>query len=94
MVTFLSPLLIVASFFGGCSQKYHRDLLLRLAPPVTTAQIPLPSPPPPLPRLETSPEKVVASPVGRGPGRRGKDKRSGSKRHRKVVAGSTENEAS
>jgi len=44
--------------------------------------------------LESSPEKVVASLVGRGPGRRGRDKRSGSKGHRKVVAGSNENEAS
>jgi len=44
--------------------------------------------------LEMSPEKVVASPVRKGPERRGRDKRSGSKRHRKVVAGSTENEAS
>lgn len=77
-------------FFGGCLQKYHRDLLLRLAPPVTTAEIHPLSPPPPLHMLEKSPEKVVASPVRRGPGRRGRDKRSGSKRHRKVVAGSNE----
>ncbi|XP_045823642.1 probable hexosyltransferase MUCI70 isoform X2 [Trifolium pratense] len=70
-------------------QKYHRDLLLRRAPPATTAQTPPLSPPPPLAMLATSPENIVTPPVRRGPGRRGKDK----KRHRKVVAGSTENEA-
>ncbi|GAU42915.1 hypothetical protein TSUD_86530 [Trifolium subterraneum] len=74
-------------------QKYHRDVLLHLAPPVTTAQPPPLSPPPPLPMLETPPENILTPPVKRGPGRRGRDKRSGSKRHRKVVAGSTENEA-
>ncbi|KAK2436695.1 putative hexosyltransferase MUCI70 [Trifolium repens] len=74
-------------------QKYHRDLLLRLAPPVTTAQPPPPSPPPPMPMLETPPENIVTPSVRRGPGRRGRDKKSGSKRHRKVVAGSTDNEA-
>ncbi|KAG5038428.1 hypothetical protein AAZX31_07G181600 [Glycine max] len=72
-------------------QKYHRDLLLRLAPP---ASPPPPSPPPPLPVLETSPEKGANSPIRRGPGRRGKDRRAGSRRHRKVVAGGREMEPS
>lgn len=74
-------------------QKYHRDLLLRLAPPVTNVLIPQLSPPPPLPMLETSPEKVVTSPIKKGPGKRGKDRKSGSRRHRKVAAGSRDNEA-
>ncbi|KAL2627325.1 hypothetical protein GLYMA_07G197000v4 [Glycine max] len=72
-------------------QKYHRDLLLRLAPP---ASPPPPSPPPPLPVLETSPEKGANSPIRRGPGRHGKDRRAGSRRHRKVVAGGREMEPS
>ncbi|XP_027345598.1 uncharacterized protein LOC113857677 [Abrus precatorius] len=77
-------------------QKYHRDLLLRLTPPMVNADIspPPPSPPPPLPLLETSPEKVVTSSIRKGPGRRGRDRRSGSRRHRKVVAGSREMEPS
>ncbi|RDX97256.1 hypothetical protein CR513_19992, partial [Mucuna pruriens] len=73
-------------------QKYHRDLLLRLAPPATFGH----SFPPPLPRqlpvLETSSGKVVNSPIRRGPGRRGKDRRIGSRHHRKVVAGSRDME--
>lgn len=79
------------SLMFGCLQKYHRDLLLRLAPP---ASPPPPSPPPPLPVLETSPEKGANSPIRRGPGRRGKDRRAGSRRHRKVVAGGREMEPS
>jgi hypothetical protein len=45
------------------------------------------SPPPPLPIIETTQEKVVIPIARRGPGRRGRDRRAGSKRHRKVVAG-------
>ncbi|KAL2344050.1 hypothetical protein Fmac_005335 [Flemingia macrophylla] len=77
-------------------QKYHRDLLMRLAPP---ASPPPPSPPPPLlppplplPELEASPEKVGSSPIRKGPGKRGRDRKSGSRRHRKVVAGSRDME--
>jgi hypothetical protein len=40
-----------------------------------------------LPILETTQEKVVIPIARRGPGRRGRDRRAGSKRHRKVVAG-------
>ncbi|GAU42841.1 hypothetical protein TSUD_387340 [Trifolium subterraneum] len=71
-------------------QKYHRDVLERLAAPVIVAHNPPPppsSPPPPLPILETTQEKVVIPIARRGPGRRGRDRRAGSKRHRKVVAG-------
>ncbi|KAL5150491.1 hypothetical protein HKD37_13G037128 [Glycine soja] len=74
-------------------QKYHRDLLLRLAPPASPPP-PSPPPPPPLPVLETSPEKGANSPIRRGPGRRGRDRRAGSRHHRKVVAGSREMEPS
>ncbi|KAI4296750.1 hypothetical protein L6164_036678 [Bauhinia variegata] len=66
-------------------QKYHRDVLARLAAPVPVAI----SPPPPPP-----PEKVLNPPVRRGPGRRGRDRRSGSRRHRKVVAGNRDTDAS
>ncbi|KAG4977332.1 hypothetical protein JHK86_036806 [Glycine max] len=76
-------------------QKYHRDLLLRLAPPASPPPpSPSPPPPPPLPVLETSPEKGANSPIRRGPGRRGRDRRAGSRHHRKVVAGSREMEPS
>ncbi|KAL9329352.1 hypothetical protein ACSQ67_004355 [Phaseolus vulgaris] len=54
---------------------------------------PLPYPPP-LPVLETSPEKGANSPIRRGPGRRGRERRAGQRRHRKVVAGSREMEPS
>ncbi|KAK8472520.1 hypothetical protein PHAVU_002G228900 [Phaseolus vulgaris] len=76
-------------------QKYHRDLLLRLAPPDTFGHSSPPLPyPPPLPVLETSPEKGANSPIRRGPGRRGRERRAGQRRHRKVVAGSREMEPS
>ncbi|CAL0300891.1 unnamed protein product [Lupinus luteus] len=65
-------------------QKYHRDLLLKLAAPVSVALSP---PPPPLPGLETLPEKAS---VRRNPG---KHRRAGSRRHRKVVAGNRDIEA-
>ncbi|CAJ1961686.1 unnamed protein product [Sphenostylis stenocarpa] len=61
-------------------QKYHRDILERLVAPAVVALSP---PPPPLPVYETSPEKVAR----RGLGRRGRDRRQGSRRHRKVVGG-------
>ncbi|CAJ1936486.1 unnamed protein product [Sphenostylis stenocarpa] len=76
-------------------QKYHRDLLLRLAPPATFGySSPPPPSPPPLHVLEASPEKGPNLSVRRGPGRRGKDRRTGQRRHRKVVAGSREMEPS
>ncbi|KAE9597171.1 hypothetical protein Lalb_Chr16g0383781 [Lupinus albus] len=66
-------------------QKYHRDLLLQLAAPGARIH----PPPPSLPVLETSlPEKVVTSSDRTGPGKPSRDRISGSKRHRKVVAGS------
>ncbi|WJX22290.1 putative hexosyltransferase muci70, variant 2 [Trifolium repens] len=78
-------------------QKYHRDVLERLAAPVIVALDPPPpppsSPPPPLPIIETTQEKVVIPIARRGPGRRGRDRRAGSKRHRKVVAGNRDIEA-
>lgn len=59
-------------------QKYHRDILERLAAPVAFALSP------PLQRVhETSSEKVAR----RGPGKHVKERRPGSRRHRKVVAG-------
>lgn len=80
-------------------QKYHRDVLEHMAPRLPKAVPPpplLPPPPPSLPALsneppvkpstETSPERVVNAPAKRPP-RRGRDRRPGSRRHRKVVAG-------
>ncbi|KAI4299386.1 hypothetical protein L6164_032852 [Bauhinia variegata] len=70
-------------------QKYHRDVLARLAVPAPVVIYPPPPPPSPPP-----PEKVVNPPFRRGPGRRGRDRRSGSRRHRKVAAGSRDTDAS
>ncbi|KAM1045808.1 hypothetical protein FF1_036711 [Malus domestica] len=82
-------------------QKYHRDVWEHMAPrlPKAVPPPPLLPPPPPSPSLpalsneppvkpstETSPERVVNAPAKRPP-RRGRDKRPGSRRHRKVVAG-------
>ncbi|KAB2637361.1 hypothetical protein D8674_027895 [Pyrus ussuriensis x Pyrus communis] len=81
-------------------QKYHRDVLEHMAPRLPKAVPPPPLLPPPLPpslpalsneppvkpSTETSPERVVNAPAKRPP-RRGRDRRSGSRRHRKVVAG-------
>ncbi|KAK7331939.1 hypothetical protein VNO80_28684 [Phaseolus coccineus] len=62
-------------------QKYHRDILERLAAPVAVGLSP---PPSPLHRVrETSPEKVGR----RVPGKHGRERRPSSRRHRKVVAG-------
>nr|XP_027186100.1 uncharacterized protein LOC101495908 isoform X2 [Cicer arietinum] len=78
-------------------QKYHRDVLERLAAPVVVAlnpPPPPPSPPPPaFPMLETTQEKVAIPIARRGPGRRGRDRRTGSRRHRKVVAGNRDVDA-
>ncbi|KAK7246505.1 hypothetical protein RIF29_41374 [Crotalaria pallida] len=72
-------------------QKYHRDLLLKLAAPAVPVALspppPEPSPPPPLLVLETSPEKVVIPSVRRATGRHRR-----ARRHRKVVAGNRDTE--
>lgn len=87
-------------------QKYHRDVFEQMAhrPPVYPPSPPLllaPPPPPPSllvdepplqTTLDTSTEKVIGAPVRRAPARRGR--RSGSSRHRKVVAGGKETDAS
>ncbi|XP_059443404.1 probable hexosyltransferase MUCI70 isoform X2 [Corylus avellana] len=66
-------------------QAYHRDLLEQLSPPVTPVA-PIIRYPPALPSNNPS----VKSPVKKSNRRRG-DKKSGQKRHRKVVAGSRDN---
>lgn len=71
-------------------QKYHRDLLLRLAPPDTFGHSSPPPPSPPTPLLVQG----ANSPIKRGPGRRGKDRKAGQRRHRKVAAGGREMEPS
>ncbi|XP_057739681.1 probable xyloglucan glycosyltransferase 12 [Arachis stenosperma] len=45
-------------------------------------------PPPPAPILEVVSKKVGSLPNRRGPGRRGRDRKTSNRRHRKVVAGS------
>lgn len=66
-------------------QAYHRDLLEQLSPPVTPVA-PIIRYPPALP----SNNPIVKSPVKKSNRRRG-DRKSGQKRHRKVVAGSRDN---
>ncbi|CAK7350583.1 unnamed protein product [Dovyalis caffra] len=84
-------------------QKYHRDVLEQMAhpppvyPPPPPLLLPLRPPvlvnePPIQTTPETSTEKVIGAPVRRGPARRGR--RSGSRRHRKVVAGGKDTDAS
>ncbi|XP_054804021.1 probable hexosyltransferase MUCI70 [Prosopis cineraria] len=70
-------------------QKYHRDLLERLPPPVSIVL----SPPPPPPYSQPLLPVLVSPPARRGSGRRGRDRRSGSRRHRKVAIGTRDNEA-
>lgn len=78
-------------------QGYHRDVLEHMAssvalpPPLVLAVEPpplvnkLPVPPPPPPEISTV--RVVSNPVTRVPAKRSRERRSSSKRHRKVVAG-------
>lgn len=72
-------------------QKYHRDVLDHMAPPVPVQIYPPPPPPVLVPEsvIKQAPEVrsqgVVATPVKKAPVRR-KERRS-SRRHRKVVAG-------
>ncbi|KAJ6935522.1 hypothetical protein NC652_010515 [Populus alba x Populus x berolinensis] len=90
-------------------QKYHRDVLEQMARPPPVYPPPPPPPPPSLlqlqppqpvlfnePPIQTTPEtstvKVIGAPVRKAPSRRGR--RSGSRRHRKVVAGAKDTDAS
>lgn len=66
-------------------QAYHRDLLEQLSPPATPVA-PIIRYPPAFP----SNNPIVKSSVKKSNRRRG-DKKSGQKRHRKVVAGSRDN---
>ncbi|KAK9906955.1 hypothetical protein M0R45_002570 [Rubus argutus] len=81
-------------------QKYHKDVLEHMAPRVSVAVLPPPLPPSlPPPALSNEPpvkavETVSERPVRKiQPGRR-RERRSGSRRHRKVVAGSRDTESS
>ncbi|KAG7962311.1 hypothetical protein I3843_09G060600 [Carya illinoinensis] len=76
-------------------QKYHRDVLEQIAPPVSVAVYPPPPPPPSSQTLydeppikfyhETSPEGTISVPIRKVQPRR--TRRSSSRRHRKVSAG-------
>ncbi|KAF5729084.1 F3H9.11 protein isoform 1 [Tripterygium wilfordii] len=73
-------------------QKYHRDVLERLRSPVPVARHPPPLPPvlvnasPVKLSAKTSLERAAPPPPGRKLPRRARDRRSGSRRHRKIVA--------
>ncbi|GLT82867.1 hypothetical protein SLE2022_012000 [Rubroshorea leprosula] len=73
-------------------QKHHKDVLAelaRMAPPTVYSPQPssltLANDPPRVFSLETSGERVVNSPVRKVTQRRGRDRRSGSRRRRKVI---------
>ncbi|GLU23001.1 hypothetical protein SLE2022_390360 [Rubroshorea leprosula] len=72
-------------------QRHHKSVLAqlaRMAPPAVYPPPPplmLPNDPPRVFSLETSGQRVVNSPVRKVTPRRGRDRRSGSRRHRKVV---------
>ncbi|EOY28228.1 F3H9.11 protein isoform 1 [Theobroma cacao] len=74
-------------------QKHHKEVLAHLAQMSPPTIYPPPSPlslandPPRLFSLETSGESIVSTPLRKVSPRRGRDKRSGSRRHRKVVRG-------
>lgn len=66
-------------------QAYHRDLLEQMVPPAGVANLP------PLAKDKTSLVKdnmAGRTPVKKNPVKRGRDRKSGSRRHRKVVIGS------
>ncbi|KAF8391344.1 hypothetical protein HHK36_023648 [Tetracentron sinense] len=73
-------------------QAYHRDLLEHMAPPIAVIH--------PTPALGNKPprksslvndDRVVRIPVRKIPTKRGRDKRTSSRRHRKAAAGSRDN---
>ncbi|XVF27637.1 hypothetical protein REPUB_Repub14bG0125500 [Reevesia pubescens] len=71
-------------------QQHHKDVLARLGKMAPPAIYPPPSPltlandPPRIFSLETSGESIVSAPTRKIIPRRGRDRRSGSRRHRKV----------
>ncbi|KAF3451472.1 hypothetical protein FNV43_RR07567 [Rhamnella rubrinervis] len=83
-------------------QKYHREVLEQRAPPLPAALSPplLPPPPPPPPPAAlineppVIPETVVSGPIRKVQPRRGRERRSGSRRHRKVAAGGRDMDSS
>lgn len=84
-------------------QKYHREVMEALlaahAPPPPVLP---PPPPPPIPTIEppitvlfkTSSESIVNAPVRRVTTRRGRDRRSGSRHHRKASVGGRDTDSS
>lgn len=87
---------ISLSYCCACLQGYHRDVLEHWAPPPppgsTTAIV---HPPPPFvdqtpnkTTPEISTEVILSPPIKQILAKRGKEKKSSSKRHRKVAAGS------
>ena len=73
-----------------CLQGYHRDLLEHSAPLPPPGAISIAGPPPPF--IGETPNKTsegnLNTPLRKIPAKRGRERRSNSKRHRKVAAGS------
>ncbi|KAI8000471.1 hypothetical protein LOK49_LG09G00696 [Camellia lanceoleosa] len=88
----------------NCVQGYHRDILEHWAPPPPGGTIavvhPPPPPPPPIDKLtnKTSPEiltqGIETTAIRKIPTKRGREKKSSSKHHRKVAAGSRDRSSS
>ncbi|KAI8552563.1 hypothetical protein RHMOL_Rhmol06G0276500 [Rhododendron molle] len=69
-------------------QAYHRDLLEQMVPPAGVTSLP---PPAKENTALVKSDMAGRTPVKKNPIRRGKERKSGSRRHRKVVIGSRDN---
>uniref|UniRef100_A0A7N0SW30 TOD1/MUCI70 glycosyltransferase-like domain-containing protein n=1 Tax=Kalanchoe fedtschenkoi TaxID=63787 RepID=A0A7N0SW30_KALFE len=75
-------------------QGYHRDVLERMSPPLHIVVHPPPPPlllPPPPAIKAASLKDNLPTPAKKLPVKRGRDRKPSSRRHRKVIAGSTNN---
>lgn len=86
---------ISLSYCCACLQGYHRDVLEHWAPPPPGSTTAIVHPPPPFvdqtpnkTTPEISTEVILSPPIKQILAKRGKEKKSSSKRHRKVAAGS------
>lgn len=74
-------------------QTYHRDVLEHMPPPIVAVKRPSVSTNEPRGKSShvTIADRFVKSPTKRNPPKRGRERRSGSRRHRKVSVGSRDN---
>ncbi|KAI3854238.1 hypothetical protein MKW98_024661 [Papaver atlanticum] len=74
-------------------QTYHRDVLEHMPPPIVAVKRPSVSTNEPRGKSShvTITDRFVKSPTKRNPPKRGRERRSGSRRHRKVSVGSRDN---